>query len=70
MKEPKVGEWWLCQSVSNLKIRAMVRVEGGWSLVSDKHGNPDPSYIQQYPELKPLQKLIKVRRRRRKAKNE
>jgi len=58
MNEPKVGEWWMCQS-ETARTCPMIKVKNGWGSISDKSGNVESSYVQK-KGLTPLFQMVKA----------
>ena len=59
MKEPKVGEWWMCQSTDTLRTCPMVRVKDGWGSIQNAEGKALPAFVQTRPILEPLYKMVR-----------
>lgn len=58
MKNPKIGEWWMCESPTG-RQSPMIKTAKGWGGIIGKNGNPERNYIQTEPVLTPVYKMVK-----------
>ena len=56
--EPKLGEWWMCQSTETLRKSPMLKVKSGWCGITNSDGVALSDFVQKRDILTPLYKMV------------